>query len=903
MGYKNLFLILTVAILIFVNSALAIGAERERNAAFSLMLDSRGSASLSLALNFQPDDTSAIESSLREALGSDLRELHTGTDDGYEEYSKEEEGGAEVVPWWSLYARCDRVFSRRGLRVEGQIDLAPLVRALNGLKVESLVVTITHPRMSFSHYNQPPQMVSSNYNYDIASFTLDVESAPPPPIRLVYGYHLKDLFRIYSPYAAVLFLPILAVLWRRRVALRAYGGDPSGAWFGYCHFLQIIMAITWFGWIVVVYPIKLKLLDISSIMTISRLLEGRLSLLKFVMANYGPINLVFTLFCYYLPPAILNVICYALSHPVITRVRGMQLTLREVVVHSILSQLANILPLAIFFAGVFALISGNLKLALICFAIALICRRVCSALLMQAKRIALYLLKGGELRERVVSMAGRAGVKLKEVYVLSTGREPQAKAYSTQTPRGNGMVLTDSLLPNLNKREVDAVVAHELAHLKLSHPRILASGIGLLMGLPGLFSTMVMDKNWALVLPLFSVLTLMVYLFFKRRFEYSADAEAVTITGDPEALMTALIKVDRFNMTPMHPGRWLEQILIHPSTQNRVQAIAERGSVPIERLQEMLSASDIISELDAGSDYYDLHHKDTKDTKRDKKSLQDSGPKIFTRTVRNIFIASTLTLIAMAVLLIEGSPLRQLLDAWRIPAILLPLSGAFVTGALYCFYIRYRLLGALPAGIKFIPTAPINFPLLNRDMLEQYTAAIKSAGFRWIMDYSIEFEDGPGEPAFGRYFSHPEHHCVLEVSQIFPQDGNNLSMRCGITSLLEDDWSYHSTAAIPFACLNNFKPKRLFSCHEGAGPDELLQAHLAKRDQISSATGCKVLTGVSLRELFAREQKATADRLEEIKRSNILLTFIKAAIFEYRPTLEWVGGVKKNHKDTKTQRN
>ena len=106
-------------------------------------------------------------------------------------------------------------------------------------------------------------------------------------------------------------------------------------------------------------------------MTISRLFEGRFSFLKFIMANLSAINLTFALVCYYFPPAILNMICYARSYPVITRVRGLQLTLREVLVRSFLNQLANILPLAIFFAGIFALVSGNLKMALTCFVIAL----------------------------------------------------------------------------------------------------------------------------------------------------------------------------------------------------------------------------------------------------------------------------------------------------------------------------------------------------------------------------------------------------------------------------------------------------------------------------------------------------------------------------------------------------
>ena len=66
------------------------------------------------------------------------------------------------------------------------------------------------------------------------------------------------------------------------------------------------------------------------------------------------------------------------------------------------------------------------------------------------------------------SLAERAGVKLKQIYVLPDAKAQMSNAFA----RGdNAVMLTGSLLKHLSKREVDGILAHEIGHLKEKHPQ------------------------------------------------------------------------------------------------------------------------------------------------------------------------------------------------------------------------------------------------------------------------------------------------------------------------------------------------------------------------------------------------------------------------------------------------
>src|SRR5207249_10138019 len=73
-----------------------------------------------------------------------------------------------------------------------------------------------------------------------------------------------------------------------------------------------------------------------------------------------------------------------------------------------------------------------------------------------------------------------------------------------------------------------------------------------------------------------------------RRFEFQADAGAVQLTGDPEAKITALLKVSHLNLMPVRWGKGSGVWMTHPSTLHRLERIGRLGGMPPARVHELI---------------------------------------------------------------------------------------------------------------------------------------------------------------------------------------------------------------------------------------------------------------------------------------------------------------------------
>lgn len=196
-------------------------------------------------------------------------------------------------------------------------------------------------------------------------------------------------------------------------------------------------------------------------------------------------------------------------------------------------------------------------------------------------------LKSGELRNRALRMASQMGVTLGRVYMVPAGKGHLTNAYGMS----NAIGLTDSLGKYLTKAQIDFVIAHELAHVKLKHGR----------------------KSLLLVITIFVILTLMLFrlsqyalrfqpiaqvaviigplvaiYYCSRRFEYSADGAAVEFTDNPEIAIRALANLHKIHEVPVQYNRFAELFMSHPSFSPRVEAIATIGQIPARRLADIL---------------------------------------------------------------------------------------------------------------------------------------------------------------------------------------------------------------------------------------------------------------------------------------------------------------------------
>lgn len=169
------------------------------------------------------------------------------------------------------------------------------------------------------------------------------------------------------------------------------------------------------------------------------------------------------------------------------------------------------------------------------------------------------------------------------------------------------VALSEGLLRTLNRRELLAVLAHEISHIRaddtwvmgvadlfsrLTSVLSLFGQLLLLINLPLLLFTGV-QINWLAILLLVMApgLSVLAQLGLSRTREYDADLNAVRLTGDGEALASALLKIDRYT------GPFLEQILwpgrglpepswlrTHPPTEERVRRILALQPPPVEEL-------------------------------------------------------------------------------------------------------------------------------------------------------------------------------------------------------------------------------------------------------------------------------------------------------------------------------
>lgn len=205
--------------------------------------------------------------------------------------------------------------------------------------------------------------------------------------------------------------------------------------------------------------------------------------------------------------------------------------------------------------------------------------------------------------EDVEDMAAKAGLPRPRITIIpsdqpnafATGRDPQHAAVAAST----------GLLGMMNRREVRAVMGHELAHVKhrdtltMTVTATVAGAITALANFAfffggrdrpgGLLGTLAI----MIVAPMAAAL---VQFAISRAREYEADAGGAEISGDPAALASALQKIEAisrrgainvaaernpatahmFIMNPLS-GRGADNLFsTHPSTQNRVEALMRR---------------------------------------------------------------------------------------------------------------------------------------------------------------------------------------------------------------------------------------------------------------------------------------------------------------------------------------
>ncbi|HLM31192.1 MAG TPA: M48 family metalloprotease [Solirubrobacterales bacterium] len=193
-------------------------------------------------------------------------------------------------------------------------------------------------------------------------------------------------------------------------------------------------------------------------------------------------------------------------------------------------------------------------------------------------------------RSEVLELARRAGIEVDDVYKVDASRRVRTlNAYVDGIGSTRRVVLYDNLLRRAERPELRSVVAHELGHVAHDDvPRgiafvALVAPLGLVfareLALALTRRTGVDAASPAAIPAYLLALSLAAFVLnvpgnqLSRKVEASADAFALELTGDPQALVDLQVQLARTNLSdPDPPDAYSFVFGTHPTTVQRIGA-------------------------------------------------------------------------------------------------------------------------------------------------------------------------------------------------------------------------------------------------------------------------------------------------------------------------------------------
>ena len=213
-------------------------------------------------------------------------------------------------------------------------------------------------------------------------------------------------------------------------------------------------------------------------------------------------------------------------------------------------------------------------------------------------------LKVEGLEERIRALLEKAGLVVSRVFQVDASRRSRhSNAYFTGIGRVKRIVLFDTLIEQMNQEEVLAVLAHEVGHWKKRHvlKRLILTES---MAFTGLFAAYHL-LSWSRLPEVIGLADASFYgrvvilgfiasiasfpftpffSFLSRRDERAADRFASELTGSPESMASALVKLSRENLSNLHPHPlYVKFYYSHPPVVERIRTLRKSDNQQLDR--------------------------------------------------------------------------------------------------------------------------------------------------------------------------------------------------------------------------------------------------------------------------------------------------------------------------------
>lgn len=210
---------------------------------------------------------------------------------------------------------------------------------------------------------------------------------------------------------------------------------------------------------------------------------------------------------------------------------------------------------------------------------------------------------GGRYYAMVQELSARAGLPMPRVYVID---EAQPNAFATgRNPEHAAVAATTGIMQLLSERELRGVMAHELTHVKNRDTLIstvsasIAGAISALANFGMFFGGR--DSEGRSANPLLAIAimivapiaAMLIQMAISRAREFGADAGGAEISGDPQALASALRKIEAYAKgLPMptaeaHPET-AQMMIINPLSGSGLAGLFSTHPATEERVARLL---------------------------------------------------------------------------------------------------------------------------------------------------------------------------------------------------------------------------------------------------------------------------------------------------------------------------